>query len=328
MVSALLDVRRLEVSASSQSGPLTLLHGVNLRLLPGHVIGIVGESGSGKTTLTRSVAGFLDRNCRVVSGEVAFDDRVVASADLQPKPAGASHLGLVLQSPMASLNPVLKIGTQMAEVLRANKVQQRKSRMRATLTSVGFADPDPVLGSYPHQLSGGMAQRAAIALAMLCEPRVLIGDECTTALDASLQARVVAHFRRIADEESAGVLMVTHDLALASEVCDELIIMHAGEVVESGPLASVLRTPRHRYTASLIDAVPSSTQKRPILTPPDGRSDYYREDCADPGWCASHPPTSSHPYWTVEPDGHGHRCVYADRAESSRDQTKGHHVLP
>lgn len=307
----MLEVRGLSVEAQSQSGPMHILRDVDLTLPRASVIGIVGESGSGKSTLVRAIGGFLDKNCRITSGSITIDGQPLRT-DGRGKPPGSARLGLVLQSPMASLNPTLKVRTQMKEVLRAGGARTTRAvqqgRMRTVLEEVGFSDYKAVLGRYPHQLSGGMAQRAAIGMAMLCQPPVVIGDECTTALDASLQARVVGLFRKIADENQAGVLLVTHDLALAGEVCDQLIVVRYGQVIESGPLTAVLSAPRHKYTRALINAVPSPTEKRPIVAPSEWDSGGAGSDCVAPAQCGSDTVSGAGADWLIEPDGHGHRC--------------------
>lgn len=268
MNETLIEVRDLTVAASAPGGQVLLLDDIGFRLRCTEVVGVVGESGSGKTTLTRSIAGFLDKNCQVLSGEIEYRGQPLSTrAERGNVALGASDIGLVLQSPMASLNPVLRLEFQMKEVLRAGgqcsgSRDRDRARMRTALEEMGFADPRDVLRRYPHQLSGGMAQRAAIALAMLCEPAVLIGDECTSALDVASQAVIARHLRRIAREHEAGVLLVTHDLALAAEICDRLVVMSKGRVVESGALEDVLGHPEHPYTRSLISAVPSAIGAR------------------------------------------------------------------
>jgi oligopeptide/dipeptide ABC transporter ATP-binding protein len=314
----LLEVRSLCIECDDPLGKIIPLDDLSFELEPGDIVGLVGESGSGKTTVLRGLTGQLDSNCRVVGGSVTFRGQEV----LTPK---TSHLdrirgkevGVVFQNAMTSLNPVLKVKTQINEVLRAHDAVPREQRpqwMRSQLAQLGFRDPDRVLDSYPHQLSGGMAQRVAIAVATCCRPGVLLADECTTALDVTVQAEVVRLMRDLADQQGTALLFITHDLALVTELCTRVLVLYGGKVVESGRVKQVMQAPRHPYTRALLDAVPLLAQRRRLIgiagLPPVVREGFagcrFAERCER---AAAECRVASIPWTSIEP-GHGHLCLH------------------
>ncbi|WDZ83679.1 ABC transporter ATP-binding protein [Micromonospora cathayae] len=261
-MSALLTISGLSITARLATGDLPLLDDVDLEIRRGQIVGVVGESGSGKTTLARSVVGLLDRNVRVASGSVTLaGDPVVAPGVDRTDRVRGSAVGMVFQDASRSLNPLMKVRTQLAEVLRRHvrditrpEVERRSVEV---LEQMRISDPARVLDSYPHQLSGGLRQRVAIGLAVVTRPALVIADECTTALDVTTQTKVVALFRTLVDELGIGLLFVTHDLMLASDLCDRIAVMSAGRVVEEGDVTQVLDRPQQDYTRRLLAAIPS-----------------------------------------------------------------------
>jgi peptide/nickel transport system ATP-binding protein len=261
-MSALLSVTGLSVTARLTGGDLRLLDEVDLDIDRGRIVGVVGESGSGKTTLARTVVGLLERNVQVEHGRVTLaGDVVVAPGVDRTRRIRGSAVGMVFQDASRSLNPLMKVRTQLAEVLRRHvrgigraDVERRSVEV---LEQMRITDPARVLDSYPHQLSGGLRQRVAIGLAVVTRPSLVIADECTTALDVTTQTKVVGLFRTLVDELGIGLLFVTHDLMLASDLCDRIAVMSGGRVVEQGDAAQVLDRPQQEYTRRLLAAIPS-----------------------------------------------------------------------
>lgn len=259
---ALLDVADLTITATLPHGDLTLLDDVSVSLEPGRVLGVVGESGSGKTTLARSVIGLLERNVTVASGQIALGGRPVVAPGLDDTPRiRGSEVGMIFQDASRSLNPLMRVRTHLAEVQKRHRPDstpaQIGERSAEVLRKMRIEDPDRVLDSYPHQLSGGLRQRVAIALAVVTQPSLVLADECTTALDVTTQAEVVTLLRSLVRELDIGLLFVTHDLMLASDLCDHIAVMSEGRLVEYGPTDEVLLRPEHEYTRRLLAAVPT-----------------------------------------------------------------------
>ena len=282
-MTALLTVRDLRVEARVAAGRQVLLDGVDLTVERRDVVGIIGESGSGKTTLVRSLIGLLDRNVETTQGEIRFGaEQVFTPARDRRASVRGRHIGMIFQSASASLNPVIRIGGALHEVLRAHRPEldraEAQRRIVETLRSMRLKDPEAVMRRYPHELSGGMRQRIAIALAIVTEPELVIADESTSALDVTTQAQVVSLLRRLPDELGSALLFVTHDLYLASELCSRLVVLYGGQVVELGETASVLERPRHPYTRALLDALPGWRQQGPLSgipgAPPQVTSDW------------------------------------------------------
>lgn len=264
MSDRLLDVAGLTVTAELSSGELVILDDVDLEIGPGEIVGVVGESGSGKTTLARAVVGLLERNVRIAAGSIELGARrIVAPGVDQTHRIRGSSVGMVFQDASRSLNPLLKVHTQLAEVLRRHEPgigkQDIGARSTDVLRQMRIDDPERVLASYPHQLSGGLRQRVAIGIAVVTKPSLVVADECTTALDVTTQTKVVELFRSLVDQMRIGLLFVTHDLMLASDLCDRIVVMSEGRVVESGPVTDVLENPSQPYTQRLLAAIPAWT---------------------------------------------------------------------
>jgi peptide/nickel transport system ATP-binding protein len=267
--SPLLSVEGLEVRFGNHA---PALRGVDLTVLRGQTVAVVGESGSGKSTTAAAILGLLAPGGRITAGRIVFDGRDitsgVTSADRRLlRSIRGRCIGYVPQDPMTNLNPVWKVGFQVREALRAN-TDGRDVRRRAVqlLAEAGMPDPAKQAGKYPHQLSGGMCQRALIAIGLAGRPQLLIADEPTSALDVTVQRQVLDHLQRLTDELGTALLLITHDLALAAERAESLVVVHRGLVVESGPAQSILRNPQHDYTRLLVAAPPSLSARRRAQT--------------------------------------------------------------
>ncbi len=262
--SPLLSVAGLRVSFGDHAA----VRGVDLSIPPGRTVAVVGESGSGKSTTAAAVLGLLPSGGRITGGRIVFDGLDITAADRRVlRSIRGRAIGYIPQDPMTNLNPVWKVGFQVSEALRAN-TSDRRSRRRAVelLAAAGMPDPAKQAGRYPHQLSGGMCQRALIAIALAGRPRLLIADEPTSALDVTVQRQVLDHLQRLTDELGTALLLITHDLALAAERAESVVVMHRGVVVESGAARTILVNPQHEYTRRLVAAAPSLTVKGPART--------------------------------------------------------------
>lgn len=258
VTSALLSVQSLEVRFDDHA---PAVRGVDLAVHRGQTVAIVGESGSGKSTTAAAILGLLPAGGRITAGRIVFDGLDITAADPRRiRSIRGSGIGYVPQDPMTNLNPVWKVGFQIREALRANDVDDTDAVQ--LLEAVGMPDPVAQARSYPHQLSGGMCQRALIAIGLAGRPQLLIADEPTSALDVTVQRRVLDHLQRLTGELGTAVLLITHDLALAAERAEHLIVMHRGLVVEAGAAQTVLQAPQHDYTRRLVAAAPS--MHRPV----------------------------------------------------------------
>jgi peptide/nickel transport system ATP-binding protein len=262
----LLDIRDLEVTFASRSGSVPAVRGVSLTVYPGQTVAIVGESGSGKSTIAHAVIDLLPGTGKVTGGQILFAGRNLAGAPERDFVVlRGQKIGLVPQDPMSNLNPVWKVGFQIREALSANGIAQGKAaRIRAAelLEEAGLADAEDRLGQYPHEFSGGMRQRALIAIGLSARPQLLIADEPTSALDVTVQRQILDHLDGLTSELGTAVLLITHDLGLAAERAEHLVVMSKGRVVESGPALEILQRPQHPYTQKLVTAAPSLASQR------------------------------------------------------------------
>jgi oligopeptide/dipeptide ABC transporter ATP-binding protein len=260
-----LDIQGLSINYQTDQGPLQALRDVNLQVPEGKIIGIVGESGCGKSTLISAIIRLLAPNARVGQGSVLFkgEDLLGLSSE-QMRSLRGDQISMVFQDPMTSLNPVLTIGRQMLDVQHRNTASraEKKARSLQMLERVGIPDPETQLQRYPHHLSGGMRQRVAIAMALMAEPALLIADEPTTALDATLEVQIIHRLQQLQSEFGCSILFISHHLGVIAELCDEVVVMYAGEVVESGPLRDVFLDPRHPYTQKLLECDPARIAQR------------------------------------------------------------------
>jgi oligopeptide/dipeptide ABC transporter ATP-binding protein len=278
MAAPLLELRGLCVQYASGQKPLKALDGISISIERGQVTALVGESGCGKTSLALAVLGLLPFSGRTVSGDILFDGQDISSLrDEDLRRIRGREVSMIFQDPVSGLNPTLKIGEQVEESIRAhlavNKGEAKALALEA-LARAGLPDPEVVAKRYPFQLSGGMCQRVIIAMATALTPKLLIADEPTSSLDATVQAAILDELDRLRKERGVAILLITHDLGVVAQIADEIAVMYAGRIVEQGSTRDVLRAPRHPYTWALLQALPRVDQAgrglRPIKgTPPD-----------------------------------------------------------
>ncbi|MBL1077304.1 ABC transporter ATP-binding protein [Nocardia sp. 2] len=266
MTEPLLEIRDLNVAFGTGERSVNAVRGVDLTVYPGQTVAIVGESGSGKSTTAHAVIGLLPGAGRIASGRILFDGKDLARASAADLVAVRGNgIGFVPQDPMSNLDPVWKVGYQITETLAANGIARgRAARQRAVelLAEAGIPDAERRINQYPHEFSGGMRQRALIAIGLSARPKLLIADEPTSALDVTVQRQILDHIDGLTAELGTAVLLITHDLGLAAERAEHLVVMYRGRVVESGPALDILRDPQHEYTRRLVDAAPSLASQR------------------------------------------------------------------
>jgi peptide/nickel transport system ATP-binding protein len=323
-VTPLLDIQDLGIGYATERGTLQALRHVSLQVQPGEILGLAGESGCGKSTLISALLHLLPDNATVTGGSIRFGgEEMLGASQTRLRAMRGQEIAVVFQDPMTALNPVLTIGRQMRDIqYRLNIGRAEKNRRSAEMLGrVGLPDPEARLHDYPHELSGGMRQRVAIAMAALMKPRLLIADEPTTALDATLEVQIIELLRELQQEIGCAILFVTHHLAVIAELCDRVVVMYAGQSVEEGPVAQAFGAPAHPYTARLIDCDPGRLERRvPVLPsipgtlpsliePPAGCIFRPRCDRADDR-CETDPPRISL--------GNGHRalCHHPERSRT------------
>ena len=261
----LLEIKDLAITFSTPDGPVHAVRDANFTVMPGETVAIVGESGSGKSTSALAAIGLLAGNGRVSAGQILFDGEDIAHAsEKRFVELRGNHIGMVPQDPMSNLNPVWKIGFQVKETLKANGLagDNPKKRVAQVLADAGLPNPEARANQYPHEFSGGMRQRALIAIGLACRPRLLIADEPTSALDVTVQQQILDHLDNMTSELGTAVLLITHDLGLAAERAEKVVVMYKGRVVEYGPALEILRNPKHPYTQRLINSAPSLSAVR------------------------------------------------------------------
>ena len=319
MTGATLEVRNLRTHFFTRAGVVKAVDDVSFSIARGRVLGLVGESGSGKTVTGFSIIGLVDPPGRIVGGSILYQGQDLAKlSEREMRRLRGDRIAMIFQDPMMTLNPVLRIETQMTEAIRAHhpEVSQAEARRRARdgLAQVGISAAEERLAAYPHQFSGGMRQRVAIAIALLNRPALLIADEPTTALDVTIQAQILYEVQKLCRESGMALIWISHDLAVVGGLADAVAVMYAGRIVEQGPVDDVLDRPLHPYTRGLIGSVPSRNrrgvplQQIPGMAPsplrlPEGCSFRGRCPRADAG-CVEMPELSE-----MLP-GHLARCVH------------------
>jgi oligopeptide/dipeptide ABC transporter ATP-binding protein len=270
----LLDIENLQTFFFTKTGLVKALNGVDLRIEAGETLALVGESGCGKSLTALSLLRLVPEPGRIVGGEIRFDGGDLLRMPIEEmRRVRGNRIGMVFQEPMTSLNPVLRIGEQVAEVLRLHQGQDRTradAEAVKLLDQVGLPAPADRARDYPHQLSGGMRQRVMIAMALACNPQLLIADEPTTALDVTIQAQIMELLARAKAERGMATLLITHDLGVVAQHADRVAIMYAGRIMESAPVGELFADPRHPYTRGLLACVPKLGEKRRRLTPIEG----------------------------------------------------------
>ncbi|WP_424814200.1 ABC transporter ATP-binding protein [Roseococcus sp. YIM B11640] len=264
-MTATLEVRNLHTHFFTRAGVVKAVDGVSFSVGRGKIMGLVGESGSGKTVTGFSIIGLVDPPGRITEGQILFHGQDLAKiSEEEMRQLRGNRIAMIFQDPMMTLNPVLRVDTQMIEtVLAHTKVSKEEARQRCrdALGMVGIPSPEERLKSYPHQFSGGMRQRVAIAIALLHRPELIIADEPTTALDVTIQGQILAEVQKLCAETGTAMIWVTHDLSVVAGLADDIAVMYAGRVVEDGPVSAVLDKPLHPYTHGLIGSVPSRNKR-------------------------------------------------------------------
>jgi peptide/nickel transport system ATP-binding protein len=265
-----LEIRHLQTRFFTREGALPAVEDFSLAVARGRVLGLVGESGSGKSVTGFSIMGLVDAPGRIIGGEILFKGKnLVGLPEAEMRRLRGSRIAMVFQDPMSTLNPVQRVDAQMIEAVRAHRhVSRRTAREQAreALAAMGIASPEERLRAYPHQLSGGMRQRIAIAIAMLHKPDLIIADEPTTALDVTIQAQILSEVQTLVRTQGTSLIWITHDLSVVAGLADDIAVMYAGRVVEQGSVDAVLDHPQHPYTAGLIDSLPSLNTRGKRLT--------------------------------------------------------------
>lgn len=314
-----LKVSNLAVEVATESGWTTIVDDVSFSVARGETLGIVGESGSGKTVTALSIMGLMPREgTRVAGGSIELEgNELVGASEQALEQVRGRDIGMVFQEPMTSLNPAIRIGEQICESIRRHLgFSRRAARQRAIdlLGRVGIPNPQRRVDDYPHEFSGGMRQRVMIALALACEPRVLIADEPTTALDVTIQAQILQLLKDMQDELGIAMLFITHNMGVVAQVCDSVAVMYAGQVVDRAPTVEMFHTPAHPYTEGLLRSLPSIGNRPRRLPLIPGRPP---EPWAMPSGCRFHPrcpfatqECETGPIPVVASGGSEARCLY------------------
>ncbi len=286
----LLEVRHLRVEFPTRRGTLLALDDISFTIAPGEVLGVVGESGAGKSLTGAAIIGLLEPPGRIAGGEILLEGRRIDNLPYeQLRAIRGREIGAIFQDPLTSLNPLYTIGRQLIETIRTHlPVSEDEARARAIrlLQETGIPAAEARIDQYPHQFSGGMRQRVVIALALAAEPKLIVADEPTTALDVSIQAQIIALLKRLCKDHGAAVMLVTHDMGVIAETCDRVAVLYAGRVAEIGPVHDVIHRPSHPYTQGLMGSIPAMDEERERLLQIDGSMPRLN---AIPDGCAFHP---------------------------------------
>jgi peptide/nickel transport system ATP-binding protein len=256
----ILEIKNLKTQFFTEAGIVRAVDGIDLTVKRGEVLGVVGESGCGKSVTSLSIMRLISQPGRIVEGQILFDNTdLVAISESQMRDVRGNRISMIFQQPQSSLNPVFRIGDQLTEVLHIHQdIGKEEGERRAVelLRMVGIPEPETRIKAYPHELSGGMAQRVMIAMALACVPELLIADEPTTALDVTIQAQILDLMRNLRSKMDTAIILITHDLGVVAEMCDRVDVMYAGRIVEKAPVVELFQNPKHPYTAALIGSTP------------------------------------------------------------------------
>lgn len=322
-MSNVLEVKDLQIEFPIDEQYYTAVQGVSFHIEPGETLGIVGESGCGKSVTSLSIMRLLGSSTRI-SGDIYYNDKnLLQLSEPQMRKIRGNEIGMIFQEPMTSLNPVHKIGRQVGETLFLHRGMSSRQAYRASiemLERVGIPRADQIVDEYPHQLSGGMRQRVMIAIAMACDPTLLIADEPTTALDVTIQAQILELMRNLAKDNGTSILLITHDLGVVAEMCDRVAVMYAGHVVEEGSVRQIFHNPQHPYTRGLLNSIPNLTGDRKRLEPIQGNVPSLQNM---PMGCRFAPRCpfvmdkciANNPNLYHIEDGHGSRCFLQEEAQ-------------
>jgi peptide/nickel transport system ATP-binding protein len=287
---SLLQVKNLVVEFPTRHGTLRALDDISFDIAPGEILGVVGESGAGKSLTGASIIGLLEPPGRIASGQILLEGQRIDNLNHdEMRHIRGRKIGAIFQDPLTSLNPLYSVGRQLMETIQAHlPVNQAEARRRAIdlLKSTGIPAAEERIEHYPHQFSGGMRQRVVIALALAAEPKLIVADEPTTALDVSIQAQIISLLKNLCKERGVGVMLITHDMGVIAETCDRVAVLYAGRVAEIGPVHEVINHPAHPYTAGLMAAIPDMSVDREHLAQIDGAMPRLN---AIPKGCAFNP---------------------------------------
>jgi len=299
---ALLKVKDLKTTFYSKNNKIEAVRGVNIEIKSGEILGIVGESGSGKSVLMKSVIGILPENAKIDSGEVYFEEKNILNlSSREMRKIKGKEIAMIFQDPMTALNPLMKIGDHIVEVLVRHKgVNKRIARKMAieVLNDVGIPMPEKRIDQYPHEFSGGMRQRVLIAMALACDPKLLIADEPTTALDVTIQAQILELLKSLKEKNNMSIILITHDLGVVASLCNRIAVMYGGLIMEEGTTEEIFYSSKHPYTKALLNSIPKvqgdeKIRLEPIkgsapslLNPPKGcpfaeRCAFAKQECVD-----------------------------------------------
>ncbi|MDT8304607.1 MAG: ABC transporter ATP-binding protein [Anaerolineae bacterium] len=340
----LLELRNLTTVFPTRRGEVTAVNAVNLRVAPGEILGIVGESGCGKSTILLSILGLVPRPGRIEQGEIFFQGKDLTNLRGRAmRSLRGRAISMIFQDPQSTLNPVFPVGEQIREAMRLHglldggrrprwlggrRKEGEKRRVLEVMEEVGIPAPEARYRNYPHEFSGGMQQRALIAIGLVCEPALILADEPTTALDVTIQAQIIEVMRRINRDHGTSIILVTHNLALASEFCHSIAVMYAGRIVERGPVEQVVGDPQHPYTQGLLRCLPRISQRAQRIDPIPGEV----PDLASlPPGCAFAPrcPVVEDGCWQAElrlravTPGHYARCIKYEAGERYTEEEVG-----
>ena len=287
---SLLQVKNLVVEFPNRRGTLRALDDISFEIAPGEILGVVGESGAGKSLTGASIIGLLEPPGRIASGQILLEGQRIDNLNHdEMRHIRGRKIGAIFQDPLTSLNPLYSVGRQLMETIQAHlPVNQAEARQRAIdlLKSTGIPAAEERIEHYPHQFSGGMRQRVVIALALAAEPKLIVADEPTTALDVSIQAQIISLLKNLCKERGVGVMLITHDMGVIAETCDRVAVLYAGRVAEIGPVHEVINHPAHPYTAGLMASIPDMSVDRENLAQIDGAMPRLN---AIPTGCAFNP---------------------------------------
>jgi peptide/nickel transport system ATP-binding protein len=290
MNTPLLQVKNLVVEFPGRRGTLRALDQISFDIAPGEILGVVGESGAGKSLTGAAIIGLLEPPGRIAGGEILLEGERIDNLDADAmRHIRGRRIGAIFQDPLTSLNPLYSVGRQLIETIQAHlPIGKKEARQRAIelLKDTGIPAAEQRIDHYPHQFSGGMRQRVVIALALAAEPKLIVADEPTTALDVSIQAQIISLLKNICREHGAAVMLITHDMGVIAETCDRVAVMYAGRIAEIGPVHEVINHPAHPYTAGLMAAIPDITEDRETLYQIDGA---MPRPGAIPAGCAFNP---------------------------------------
>src|SRR5438270_8427582 len=290
MSHPLLQVEHLRIEVPTRRGTLTAIDGISFSIAPGEVLGVVGESGAGKSMTGAAIIGLLEPPGRIAGGEILLSGRRIDNLPYeQMRRIRGKEIGAIFQDPLTSLNPLYTVGQQLVETIRTHLdlgAGDARERAMGLLREVGIAGAEQRIDHYPHQFSGGMRQRVVIALALAANPRLIVADEPTTALDVSIQAQIIALLKRLCLDHGTAIMLVTHDMGVIAEIADRVAVMYAGRIVEIGPARTIIAKPHHPYTVGLMQSIPRIGGRRERLRQIDGA--MPRLD-AIPTGCPFHP---------------------------------------